>query len=339
MAEIKRVNYFTSQFLVEKDFQDEQSYHRDMRYRHNRELHSAGIVGAGLQVSQKAAREVSITKGLAIDNKGQEIVLVDDTAYTLEITDPGPVYVTIEYADVNAESDRYSAPGAPPDKFIRTTERPKLRTTKTPPPITSGSLVLAKLTLDANGITGRVDSAPPERIAIGGDIKLRFDPATGHDHDGVDSKKISVTDLVIPSPTRRTYIPLAPQRHLNTDEFSTADLTTLTAPANVKTNGKIPLYLPPGAQLTQLSAAAVSRLASFVLEVTLVQITITPTASTETQVGKLVLSAPGLKSQVLSHTVKNETGPYWIKLFVSNPGADTIGIQAIALDYTLTQVV
>ena len=44
MADIKRLNYFTSQFLQAKDFQDERAYHLGMRRLHNQRLHSWGVV-------------------------------------------------------------------------------------------------------------------------------------------------------------------------------------------------------------------------------------------------------------------------------------------------------
>src|SRR2546423_12577366 len=72
--EIKRTNYFTSQFLVEADFKDEQAYHLEMRRLHNRALHVWGVVD-GLTVSKTGAREVTVSEGMVIDGQGREIVL------------------------------------------------------------------------------------------------------------------------------------------------------------------------------------------------------------------------------------------------------------------------
>lgn len=47
---VKRLNYFNGQFLKEKDFQEEQSYHRENQRLHNKNLHSWGIV-EGLELS------------------------------------------------------------------------------------------------------------------------------------------------------------------------------------------------------------------------------------------------------------------------------------------------
>ena len=66
MAEIKRPNYFTSQFLVEKDFNDEQAYHLTTRRRHNRVAHTAGVAD-GLDVTRVSNTQVQIGAGTAID--------------------------------------------------------------------------------------------------------------------------------------------------------------------------------------------------------------------------------------------------------------------------------
>jgi hypothetical protein len=71
MAQEKRVNYFQGMMLVDQDFRDDQSYHRQLRHNHNLELHTWGVV-RGLEVSgDKAA--VTVAEGLAIDANGKEI--------------------------------------------------------------------------------------------------------------------------------------------------------------------------------------------------------------------------------------------------------------------------
>ena len=52
-SEVKRLNYYNSQFLKENDFNDEQLYHNQMRRFHNRALHTWGIV-EGLEVAPVA---------------------------------------------------------------------------------------------------------------------------------------------------------------------------------------------------------------------------------------------------------------------------------------------
>lgn len=70
-----RLNYFDGQFLIDRDFIDEQRYHIDRQRRHNRLLHVAGIAG-GLLVSEgDSPGQVIVSPGTAIDEEGRQIVL------------------------------------------------------------------------------------------------------------------------------------------------------------------------------------------------------------------------------------------------------------------------
>jgi hypothetical protein len=124
MAEIKRLNYFNSQFLVDKDFNDEQAYHRTLRYLHNQMLYSSGIV-SGLQVQQVGnTRQLSISHGVAIDKNGREIVLPENPPpANIDLTPAGAatnLTVAIAYQDFFDAADKRG------DNFVRTTERPKI---------------------------------------------------------------------------------------------------------------------------------------------------------------------------------------------------------------------
>jgi hypothetical protein len=70
--EVKRGNYFQGMMLVDSDFTNEQSYHRQMRHNHNLEMHTWGVA-RGLVVSSGAGGAVSVSEGLAIDANGREI--------------------------------------------------------------------------------------------------------------------------------------------------------------------------------------------------------------------------------------------------------------------------
>jgi hypothetical protein len=154
MPEIKRPNYFNSQFLQEKDFQEEQAYHIKMRRLLNQRLYNWGIA-YGLEVQRVSNSEISIASGMAIDRDGREIFLSNDPAptnYNLSsFTGNSVVYLTIAYDEVFDNSDRN--PTGATDKFVRTTERPK-REAKTDLPPTDGSvIVLAKVTLSGGSVT------------------------------------------------------------------------------------------------------------------------------------------------------------------------------------------
>ncbi|MBI5877233.1 MAG: hypothetical protein HZB53_06260 [Chloroflexi bacterium] len=78
---IERPRYYQRQFLGAEDFQAEQSYHRDMRRRHNLAHHTWGIV-TGLRLLQALKEgttdeyDVFVQPGMAIDGYGREIVLL-----------------------------------------------------------------------------------------------------------------------------------------------------------------------------------------------------------------------------------------------------------------------
>ena len=156
MAEIKRLNYFTSQFLIEGDFTAEQAYHMQMRRRHNSVAHTPGVAD-GLIVQRNSATEVVISPGTAIDSLGREIALQSAQVYALQNrADNQTVFLTVAYSDALDNADKY-----PPDptKFVRVTERPVFTdTTDTlsqdgPPPGPSDgtAVLLAQIQLNGSG--------------------------------------------------------------------------------------------------------------------------------------------------------------------------------------------
>lgn len=153
MAEVKRLNYFTSQFLIDKDFKDEQAYHINMLRTHNQVLHSWGIA-QGLNVTKTGDKQVSVSSGVAVDNQGREIVLPSDPMpKPIDLKNFGVgavVFLTIQYDDkARDETDHYQSGGV--DDYTRIIERPILEPRPTVPPNDGSVIVLAKITLDANG--------------------------------------------------------------------------------------------------------------------------------------------------------------------------------------------
>ncbi|NES46572.1 hypothetical protein [Moorena sp. SIO2C4] len=103
MTDIQRPNYFTAQFLVEKDFNDEQAYHRDMRLRHNRLLHNWGVV-AGLEVTKTGDKKIAVSEGMAIDKDGREIIVLPNSLVPKTINLDGlPLNTTIEITIIYQE--------------------------------------------------------------------------------------------------------------------------------------------------------------------------------------------------------------------------------------------
>ncbi|HKX26163.1 MAG TPA: hypothetical protein VJ302_00595 [Blastocatellia bacterium] len=151
----KRMHYFDQQFLVEADFTDEQKYHLDRRYRHNRLLHTPGVA-EGLSVVKSGDKQVTVKVGTAIDKLGRELVLAVDEPVLL--TDAAKfkantqVFVAIGYREL--ASDFPPSGPLPPDNPTnnrRWTEKPQLVADTTQPPAESSAILLARFTLDGSG--------------------------------------------------------------------------------------------------------------------------------------------------------------------------------------------
>src|SRR5215213_6510263 len=95
----KRPRYFKSQFLVLRDFEDEQNYHEELRRLHNRGLHSWGVVKDDLQVDPGII--LGIHPGTAIDGLGHEIV-VEKGGELLFLKANGTDTLTMEWDEANS---------------------------------------------------------------------------------------------------------------------------------------------------------------------------------------------------------------------------------------------
>ncbi|NES87722.1 MAG: hypothetical protein F6K10_43950, partial [Moorea sp. SIO2B7] len=175
MTDIQRPNYFTAQFLVEEDFNDEQAYHRDMRLRHNRLLHEWGVV-AGLEVTKVGDKRIAVSEGMAIDKDGREIIVLPDSPVPKTINLDGlPLNTTIEITIIYQEIQENPYRLGNETKYTRITERPKfviyggkqrehcdddkveVRTGSAP---TDDNVIrLARVTLDNNGNVSTVDNS------------------------------------------------------------------------------------------------------------------------------------------------------------------------------------
>lgn len=107
---LERLNYYNGQRLEASDLKTEQDYHIRTRRWLNKSLYSAGIA-RGLEVRiitegpKKDTPYVSVSPGLALDNEGREIILLEEE--TVEVcsfsgTDASTVvgnYLVIEYAE------------------------------------------------------------------------------------------------------------------------------------------------------------------------------------------------------------------------------------------------
>jgi hypothetical protein len=177
---VKRLNYFTHQFLREQDFKDEQQYHLEMRRRHNRLFHSWGVA-EGLEVHRKGEREIAISPGVAIDGQGREIVLLTSVTRDLSsLNRDSHTYVTIGYREQWDESDHHTAGGV--EGYTRVNESPELSEKKNQPPADGSVVTLARVHLNDVGHVGEIDmGASVRKRAISpspaaGWVRLPFKP-------------------------------------------------------------------------------------------------------------------------------------------------------------------
>jgi hypothetical protein len=164
---VRRVHYFSGQFLSPEDLQAEQDYHRQMRYLHNRLL-GQGVV-QGLEVTVGDGSTVSVSPGVAIDGCGRELVIPDAVAVDVSgSTDgDGARDLTATWAE---EPDSFVVSVADGDgdaAFSRWIERPRVALVP-PGEAAEDSLVLGRVLFSA-GEVAAVDVS-------GRSIWRRFDP-------------------------------------------------------------------------------------------------------------------------------------------------------------------
>jgi hypothetical protein len=165
---IKRLNYFTGQFLREEDFNDEQGYHLMMRRTHNNRSHTYGVVD-GLEVVV-ATSQVTVSAGMAIDQSGREIILDAATPVAVDGTHIN-AYVVIALEET--ETDTKAEAGV--EGETRWTETPVFAVVTTLP---AGAVSLAQIeavagdgTVTLNAAYLRTYSAP----AVEGDLTVGRD--------------------------------------------------------------------------------------------------------------------------------------------------------------------
>lgn len=166
---IKRLRYFTGQFLEATDFETEQAYHIDMRQRGNRALYTgAGVVDGGLQVTRDAdATKIVISPGIGVDDLGRELVLVDPMTATLPTAaQDSERWVTLEY--MAAPTDEQVPNDGAVNDTTRYEERPQVHFPLVGPALGPHAVALAKVKVTRDGkLIGDIDTAA-RRKASGG---------------------------------------------------------------------------------------------------------------------------------------------------------------------------
>src|SRR5918996_6138934 len=96
IPDIERVTFFTGQRLTEKDLAALQRANRELRWLHNRSLHSWGI-GIGLAVAgERGDSAVTVEPGYGVDCLGREIILTERRGIPVPAVSHGPAVISAE---------------------------------------------------------------------------------------------------------------------------------------------------------------------------------------------------------------------------------------------------
>lgn len=171
MDGLERLHFFNGQRLVAHDLELEQRYHIRVRRLLNCGLYSAGVV-SGLEVSPADARHVRVARGVALDPRGREIVLLSDTTLAVPNRQPSSAlpgyFLVIQYGEEKEPGvldECKESSGTTPPARIR--EAPTLAFTETwPNQANCGSpghssdcaVVLALVVLDGSCHISKIDS-------------------------------------------------------------------------------------------------------------------------------------------------------------------------------------
>jgi hypothetical protein len=131
IPDLERITFFTGQRLTAADLAELQRFHRELRWLHNRSLHSWGIA-IGLAVTgERGDSAVTIGRGFAVDCQGREIILTEPRTVPVPAVAGGPgggealYYLVAAY---KRDADQKVAEGRPgvcmPDGTVRLSEEP-----------------------------------------------------------------------------------------------------------------------------------------------------------------------------------------------------------------------
>jgi hypothetical protein len=199
---IERMSYFNGQRLEADDFKLEQEYHIRVRRWLNKSLYSAGIA-SGLEVRPDPGnpQQVIVGPGMALDNEGREIILLDEERVSVVGTKsekPGMVegnYLYIQYREETRAEENEDCPprgngknhgqiawGGP----SRVRARPILGWSNSFPQESTGKVVLAQAELDSSCNLRHVYAYPRRYIAPASKLLVHQYALEGERH--IDAK-------------------------------------------------------------------------------------------------------------------------------------------------------
>ena len=178
IPDIERVTFFTGQRLTEKDLAALQRANRELRWLHNRSLHSWGI-GIGLAVAgERGDSAVTVEPGYGVDCLGREIILTAPRTMPVPAVAHGPggeeavYYLVAAYQEDADQKVAERRPGVClPEGTVRLSEEPRLEWRR-PEQLQEGfELVLGagldtKLPAEPSALLGRSTFCPPFPTAL-----------------------------------------------------------------------------------------------------------------------------------------------------------------------------
>src|SRR6267142_547978 len=215
----KRLNYFNTQFLQDREFKDEQSFHLDMMQRHNAELHIAGVIEGLVIGIASDNKRITLTPGSAIDQSGREIVFVSGA------TTPQPdfskclgqnnVVIAVSWGE-QASPDPEDQYTGGTQKFTRWIPAPQLRAVLPPlkPDPSKPFVVLAQVMVAGDGTLSNLDTSV--RVMAGSRITRGSTPELGSLVVGVTGQRsvtaASQAPLTIVAPGGSDWLFLQPDQ-------------------------------------------------------------------------------------------------------------------------------
>ena len=151
IPKLERITFFTGQQLTAADLTDLQAANRELRWLHNRSLHSWGIsVGLGV-TGERGSRAVTVEPGYGVDQVGREIILTETKVLPVPTVAGAPggkeaiFYLVAAYRADEDQSVNDRQPGVcMADGAVRLSEEPLIAWRK-PDQLQEGfELILAK---------------------------------------------------------------------------------------------------------------------------------------------------------------------------------------------------
>jgi hypothetical protein len=162
---LERITFSTGQRLTATDLSELQRAHRELRWLHNRSLHSWGI-GLGLAVQgERGDSAVTIGPGYAVDCLGREIILTEPQTKTVPAVAGGSegedYYLIAAYQDDEDQAVAERRPGVClPEGAVRLSEGPLIDWRRPNKWVEGKELILAQAWVQNCQLTQSLSLAP-----------------------------------------------------------------------------------------------------------------------------------------------------------------------------------